>query len=89
MLSFSQIFQNEIYDAHLSKDVSYSTKRASKISVVHGCLFTDYLTKELYHWEKTYASVIILMMANMVWKILIPQTCIDFHDSENRTAHAQ
>ena len=25
------------------------------------------------------------LMANKVWEILIPQTCIDFHDWENRT----
>ena len=42
-------------------------------------------TKELYHWEKTHASVITLLMANIVWAILIPQIYIDFHGWENCT----
>ena len=47
----------------------------------------NYLTKELYHWEKTHASVIILLMANIVWKILTPLIYVDFHAGE--TVHGQ
>ena len=46
-----------------------------KHSVVHGCRFTDYFTKEPYHWQKTHASVITLLMAYIVWCILIPEIC--------------
>ena len=48
------------------------------------CLFTYYSTKELYHWEKNDPSIIILMMANIVWAILIPQNYTDFHRWETR-----
>ena len=50
-----------------------------KHSVVHGCWFIDYLTKELHLWEKTHANVITLLIANIAWEILIPQIYIDFH----------
>ena len=53
-----------------------------KHSVVHGCLFTYYLTKEL---EKTHPSVITLLMANILWTILITQNYIDFYSWEKRT----
>ena len=43
-------------------------------------------TKKLYHWEKINTSIITLLMANIVWKILIPQICIDF---QGKTVHAQ
>ena len=60
-----------------------------KHSAVLGCLFIDYFTKELYRWEKADASVITSLMANIVWKILMPQFCIDFYDWENYTCTRQ
>ena len=71
-----QMFQEENFPVRLSKDVS---------SVVLVFLFIHYLRKVLYHWEKTYASVVTFLMAKRVWEILIPQICMDFHDWENRT----
>ena len=60
--------------------------RAGKHSVVLGCLSVHYLKRQLYHWEKTHASVITFLMANIVLEILkIPQICIDFHGWENHT----
>ena len=58
----------------------FSIKRELvKHSVVHGCLFTYYLRKELNHGEKTHPSVKTLLMANIAWTILMPQNYIDFH----------
>ena len=37
-----------------------------KHSVVNACLFTYHLTKELYRWEKTYPSIITLLMADYI-----------------------
>ena len=45
----------------------------------------DHSTKELYHWEKNQASVIILLMANIVLKILISHIYIDFCGWEDCT----
>ena len=48
-------------------------KGAGKAFSCPWSLFTSYLTKELYHWEKTHPKVITLLTANIVWTILIPQ----------------
>ena len=81
-LNFTNVLRRKFCTNVLPKDVSlYMIKH----SVVRDCCFIDYLTKELYHWEKTHASVLNLLMTNLVWKILIQKMYIDFHGQENRT----
>ena len=58
LMNFKNVLEENFAEC-LSKDVSYCMKRASKNPVVHCFLFTDYLTRELYCWEKTHAGVII------------------------------
>ena len=36
-----------------------------RYSVVHSCCFTDYVTKEQYHWQETHASMITLLMSDI------------------------
>ena len=60
------------------KMLFYIWRELVKHYVAHGCLFTYYLTKELYHWEKTHPSLITLLMTNIVWTTLMPHNHIDF-----------
>ena len=78
------MFHEENYDVHLSKDVSYNMKRAGKTSVVLGCLFIHYLSKELCHWEKTHARVVTFIDGKHSIRNFDPQICINFQDWENR-----
>ena len=40
---------------------------------------SDFKSEVARQWKKTHASVITSLMANIVWKILIPQIYVDFH----------
>ena len=56
-----------------------------KTAEEHLIIWMNLVMKKVYHWEKTDASLISLLMEKIVWGILIPQICTDFHDWENRT----
>ena len=60
-IKFLKCSEKKILPNAYQKMILNLRRKLVKHSVVHSCWFTDYLTKELYHWEKTHASVTYLI----------------------------
>ena len=79
----------------LSTDYSIKFCKCSRKKLlpnVHQKMFFDIwlfihllFNKRTVPLRENHASVITLLMVNIVWTILIPQNYIDFHSWENRT----
>ena len=73
------VFREDNFAVGLSKDVFKNMKRACKTFSCSWLFINRLFNKRLYHWEKTHASVITLLTANIVWKMLIPQDLHRLH----------